>query len=89
MTKERYEDAMLYGFMQGQFQGTLKAFDMLREVHKDEPQVSGHEMLDGLRHIAKAILDRTRLEGKKLSTDTKILEKELKDILKRMGGTQS
>lgn len=89
MTKGRYEDAMLYGFMQGQSQGALKALEMLREVYQNHKDVSGGEVLGGLRDIAQALYERTKVEGKKLSTNEKILEKELKDILKRMGGKRS
>ncbi len=89
MTKERYEDAMLYGFMQGQSQGALKALDMLSEVFPKHQDVSGREVLGGLRDIAQALYERTKVEGKKLSTNTKVLDKELKDILKRMGGAQT
>lgn len=89
MTKERYEDAMLYGFMQGQSQGALKALEMLHEVYQNHKDVSGREVLGGLRDVAQALYERTKVEGKKLSTTEEILEKELREILKRMGGKQS
>jgi hypothetical protein len=89
MTKERYDDALLFGFIQGQSQGTLKALEILHEVYQNHKDVSGREVLGGLRDIAQALYERRKVEGKKLSTSEKILEKELKDILKHMGGKQS